>query len=242
MLDQFVFVYLDDILIFSPNEESHVQHIRQVLQHLLDNQLFVKAVKCEFHASTVTFPDFSLHPDGPHQVQFSAVADWPTPTSRKLVQRFLGFSNFYRRFIRNFSTIATHLHVLTSPHVKFLWSPQAYQAFCRLKACFTSAPVLTLPDPQQQQLEVDASDLGNRVVLSQHSSEDNKLYPCAFLSRKLSSMERNHGMGNQEMLAMKVWYGMVSMEDHVCDPTALLVAGHGKGGGEVCGSLSCLHP
>ncbi len=95
MLDQFVFIYLDGIPMLSP-EVTCVQHVCQVLQHLLDNQLFVEVKKCEFHATTVTFVGF-ISQNGiqmdPSKV--SAVSDWPMPTSCKLVQRFLGFANFY---------------------------------------------------------------------------------------------------------------------------------------------------
>ncbi len=103
MLDQFVFVYLDDILIFSADEESHIQHVHQVLQHLLDHHLFVKAGKCGFHTSTDAFLGFiiSVNDIWMDPAEVSEVANWPTPTSRKLVQQFLGFANFYRRFIRN---------------------------------------------------------------------------------------------------------------------------------------------
>ncbi len=78
-----------------------------------------------------------------------AVASWPTPTSHKLVQLFFGFTNSYRRFIQNFGTVAASLYALTSAHVKFMWSPQAEQAFRKLKQSFTSAPIHTLPDPSQ---------------------------------------------------------------------------------------------
>ena len=89
-LNHFMFVYLDDILIFSPDEESHVQHVCQVLQRLLENQLFVKAEKCNFHKNSVSFLGFIIAPDqvkmDPSKV--SAVANWPTP------EQFLGFDNF----------------------------------------------------------------------------------------------------------------------------------------------------
>ncbi|KAI3365894.1 hypothetical protein L3Q82_000868 [Scortum barcoo] len=105
MLNRFIFVYLDDILIFSRSLPEHTQHVRQVLQRLLENQLFVKAEKCEFHVSKVSFLGFiiapgQLHPD-PSKIK--AVENWPTPSTRKKLQQFLGFANFYRRFIRNYS-------------------------------------------------------------------------------------------------------------------------------------------
>ena len=206
-LNHFVFVYLDDILIFSRDEDSHVPHVRQVLRKLLDNQLYVKAEKCEFHVSSTSFLGFILGPDqimmDPAKV--SAVADWPTPSSRKKVQQFLGFANFYRKFVRNFSSIAAPMHVLTSPSVQFVWTPQADQAFQKLKKVFTTAPILTIPDPQRQfTVEVDASNEGIGAVLSQRAEKDSKLHPCAYLSRKLSAAERNYDVGNRELLAVKV--------------------------------------
>uniref|UniRef100_A0A4W6E7Z3 Gypsy retrotransposon integrase-like protein 1 n=1 Tax=Lates calcarifer TaxID=8187 RepID=A0A4W6E7Z3_LATCA len=133
-----------------------------------------------------------------------AVVNWVTPTSRREVQRFLGFANFYRKFIRNFSSLAAPLHQLTSSKNKFSWSLQAEQAFQMLKQRFATAPVLTQPDAQRQfVVEVDASDVGIGAILSQRSVTDNKLHPCAYLSRKLSSAEHNYSVGDRELLAIK---------------------------------------
>lgn len=201
-----VFVYLDDILIFSPDAKSHVNHVRQVLQKLLDNQLYVKAEKCEFHTEEVSFLGYIVSPNHIQMdpAKVSAVSQWPTPDSRKKVQQFLGFANFYRKFIRNFSSVAAPLHVLTSPKVPFKWTPQADLAFKLLRDRFTSAPILTIPDPQRQfMVEVDASNEGIGGVLSQRSAEDNKMHPCAYLSRKLTTAERNYDVGNKELLAVK---------------------------------------
>lgn len=133
MLNRFVFVYLDDILVFSPDKKTHIQHVLQILKRLLDHQLFVKAEKCEFHVSTVPFLGFIVSSDNIQMdpAKVSAVAKWPTPTSRKQVQRFLGFANFYRWFIRNFSSVAAPLHALTSPNIRFWWLTQADAAFQR---------------------------------------------------------------------------------------------------------------
>lgn len=194
LLNNFVFVYLNDILIFSPDEETHVSHVKQVLKCLLDHQPYVKAEKCEFHAPKISFlgcvvseSEIQMDPD-----KVSPVATWTTLSNRREVQRFLEFANFYRRFIRNFSSVSAPLHVLTSPKVKFSWTPQADSAFNELRERFTSAPILTLPD------------VGLGAVLSQRSATDDKLHPCAFLSRKLSPAERNYDVGNRELLAIKV--------------------------------------
>lgn len=110
-----MFVYLDDTLISSRSLEEHITHVRDVLQRLLENQLFVKAEKCEFHANSVSFLGYvvekgQLRAD-PSKVE--AVKGWPVPTTRKQLQRFPGFANFYRRFIHNYSQIAARLSRLT---------------------------------------------------------------------------------------------------------------------------------
>ncbi|KAI5606638.1 hypothetical protein C0J50_9994, partial [Silurus asotus] len=112
-----------------------------------------------------------------------AVEEWPEPENRKQLQRFLGFANFYRKFIRGFSTIAATLHRLTSTCQPFTWNSEVEQAFLELKTQFTFAPVLTLPDPCRQfVVEVDASDKGVGDVLSQRGATDNRLHPCTFFS------------------------------------------------------------
>lgn len=141
---------------------------------------------------------------GPKKV--SAVLDWPVPSGCKQLQRFLGFANFYRRFIRNYSTLAAPNRALASPRFKFEWSPSAEEAFRRLHHKFATSPTLQMPDPKlfQFTVEVDASELGVGVVHSQLSPGDNKVYPCAFFSKKLSPAERNYDKGNHELLAVKL--------------------------------------
>ena len=106
-LNVFVFVYIDDILIFSKSEQEHVQHVRSVLQRLLENQLFVKVEKSEFHATEVSFLGYIISVGRIHMdpTKVKAGVDCPVPTTRKKLQQFLGFANFYRRFIRNYSSV-----------------------------------------------------------------------------------------------------------------------------------------
>ena len=205
MLDVFVVVYLDDILIFSQSLEDHVQHVRRVLERLLHNRLFVKAEKCRFHSTSVDYLGFIVEKGhtraDPRKVQ--TVVDWPEPTNRKDLQSFLGFANFYRRFVRNYSKLAEPLTHLTSPSQPYIWSPAARAAFQALKVRFTSAPVLLHPDRKRQfVVEVDASDSGVGGVLSQRSADDQKLHPCAFFSRRFLPAERNYDVGNRELLAV----------------------------------------
>ncbi len=210
MLNIFIFVYLDDILIFSPSLQEHVLHVRRVLQRLLENRLFVKAEKCVFHASSVSFLGSVVSADGismdPAKVR--AVMDWPVPDSRTALQRFLGFANFYRRFIHNFSQVATPLTALTLTRSRFTWSNAAQEAFDRLKRLFTSAPILITPDTSRQFIvEVDASNVGVGAVLSQRSSQDDRVHPCAFFSHRLSPTEHNYDVGNHELLAIRLALG-----------------------------------
>ncbi len=110
-----------------------------------------------------------------------AVVSWPTPDSRKALQRFLGFANFYCRFIRNFSQLAAPLTALTSTKTAFRWSNAA-----------------------EAVVEVDASEVGVGAVLSQRATSDDKMHPCAFFSHRLSPAERNYDIGNRELLAVKL--------------------------------------
>lgn len=207
MINRFVFVYLDDILIYSRNAQEHTRHVRQVLERLLKNRLFVKAEKCEFHTTTISFLGYIISAGEIKMApeKLTAVRDWPRPETRKQLQRFLGFANFYPRFIRNYSRVAAPLTSLTSVNKPFLWTSEAEDTFNELKSRFTSAPILVQPDPSQQFIvEVDASDSGVGAILSQRSATDQKLHPCAFFSLRLSPAERNYDVGNRELLAVKL--------------------------------------
>lgn len=199
LLHKAVFVYLDDILIFSSFLEEHISHVRDVLKRLLENKLFAKAEKCEFHVQSVSFLGFviekgQLRPD-PSKVE--AVKNWLVPTTRKQLQCFLGFSNFYSRFIRNYSRLAAPLTRLTSSKINFTWSSAKQSAFDNFKSKFTNAPILVHPDPERQfVVKVDASDSGVRAILSQHIPTYHKLHLYAFFSPRLTPAERNYDVGN----------------------------------------------
>ncbi len=134
-----------------------------------------------------------------------AVVNWPRPHSVKELQRFLGFANFYRRFIRNFSTVAAPLTSMSKKGPqRLVWTPRATSAFQELRKRFTTAPILHHPDPELEFIvEVDASSTGIGAVLSQRQGDPLKTYPCAFYSRKLNPAEQNYDVGNRELLSMK---------------------------------------
>ncbi|KAL0180477.1 hypothetical protein M9458_022883 [Cirrhinus mrigala] len=207
MLGRWVIIYMDDILVYSDSLKSHVSHVRKVLQRLISHHLFAKAEKCEFHQTATTFLGYVVSSEGVamDDSKVQAVLRWPQPSTLKELQRFLGFSNFYRRFIRNFSTVAAPLTSMVKKGVKRLsWTSAAVQAFKLLKERFTTAPILHHPDPERQFIvEIDASSTGIGAVLSQRHGDPPKLFPCAFYSRKLSQAEQNYDVGNRELLAMK---------------------------------------
>ncbi|KAI2653262.1 Transposon Tf2-6 polyprotein [Labeo rohita] len=206
MLGRWCYAYLDDILIYSKTLEEHTQHVRAVLRRLLAHQLYCKLEKCAFHQHSTTFLGFVISPQGvamdPQKLE--AVRSWPLPSSLKQLQRFLGFANFYRRFIQGFSATAAPLTALTKPsHGAFHLTPEAIQAFKTLCNLFTTAPVLTHPNPGKPfVVEVDASDVGVGAVLSQRGP-DGKLHPCSFFSRKFNSTQQRYGVGDRELLAIK---------------------------------------
>ncbi|KAK3535399.1 hypothetical protein QTP70_012828 [Hemibagrus guttatus] len=136
--------------------------------------------------------------------KISAVTEWPRPTTIKELQRFLGFANFYRRFIRNSITAVPLTSLLKGKPSRLKWTEDATQAFANLKNSFTTAPILKHPDPNLPfVVEVDASDSGIGAVLSQCNGQPSKLFPCAYFSRKLTDAECNYDVSNKELLAMK---------------------------------------
>ena len=143
-LDKFVVVFIDDILVYSQNEEEHAEHLRIVLTRLRDNQLYAKFSKCEFWLNKIPFLNHVLSGDGisvdPTKVQ--EVLEWKAPTTVTEVRSFLGLAGYYRRFILDFSKIAKPMTRLLQKDEKFVWTPKCEEAFHTLWTLLTSAPVL----------------------------------------------------------------------------------------------------
>ncbi|KAH0611235.1 uncharacterized protein H6S33_011662 [Morchella sextelata] len=203
-LDMFCTAYLDDILIYSDTFKEHQIHVEKVLEALQRNGVLLKPEKCEFHTQSTTYLGLIIEPNGikmdPRKVE--TVKNWTVPKTVKDVQAFLGFANFYRRFIRGFSELASPLNRLTRKDISFGWTPEAQTAFNALKEAFTTAPILTHVDPEKEiTVETDASDYVSAGVLSQYD-DNGTLRPVAYFSKKHSPAECNYEIYDKELLAI----------------------------------------
>jgi hypothetical protein len=169
-LDKFIVVFIDDILIYSKNEQDHAKHLHIFLQRLRDHQLCAKFSKCKFRLDSVKFLGHTISSEGiavdPSKVQ--EVMDWKPPTSIHQIHSFLGLAAYYPRFIPDFSRIVKPMTVLLKKGVKFVWSEKCEKAFHTLREHLTIAPVLAQPD-NTKPLDVycDASGAGLGCVLMQ---------------------------------------------------------------------------
>lgn len=202
-LDTVVVIYLDDILIYSADPKDHVTHVRRVLQLLSNAQLQVNLDKCQFSVTKVEFLGYVISPEGiamdPAKVK--AITSWPIPTSVRDIQVFLGFANFYRRFIKNFSQIVGPITRLLKKDTPFVWDLAPQSAFKALRHAFTSEPVLFHFDPAKPCfVEPDASKNALGAVCSQ-PDDQGILHPLAFFSRSLTPPERNYHIHDTELLA-----------------------------------------
>ena len=198
-----VVVYLDDILIYSQNEEDHEKHVREVLLRLQEHKLYCKLSKCNFFTTSIPYLGHVITPNGvsmdPSKV--ACVQDWPVPSSVVEIQSFLGLANYYRAFIPNFAEKAVHMTKLTRKDVPFVWGPDQQKAFDELKLEFTEGRILAHPDTSKSfVLETDASDVALGGVLSQYHGDD--LRPVAFYAKQHSPAERNYEIYDKELLAI----------------------------------------
>ena len=199
-----VIIYMDDILIFTETLEEHRRMVKKVLEVLAKNKLFLKAEKCSFEQTQVEYLGLLISAGKIEMdpIKIEGVSKWPTPSNVKEVQSFLGFVNFYRRFIQDFSDIAKPLHDLTRKDVAWTWTDSCQKAFDSLKNAITSSPILIFPDDNKPyKLEADSSDYASGAVLSQEG-EDGKWHPVAFLSKSLNAVERNYDIHDKELLAI----------------------------------------
>jgi len=197
LLGEFVVVYFDDILVYSKSEEEHANHLHQVLSILAQEEVYGNLEKCHFFTSQVIFLGYVVSAQGIHvdESKVQAIQDWPVPTSIQQVRSFHGLASFYRRFVRDFSTIvALMIEVLKAK--RFEWTEQAQKAFEEIKCKLTSAAMLALPSFSKVfEVECNASDVGIGAVLSQEKR------PIAFFSEKLNDAKRKYSTYDKEFNA-----------------------------------------
>ena len=221
LVDVTCIVYLDDILIFSENPEDHEKHVREVLERLRKAKLYINLDKCDFYQDTVGYLGFVVGPDGVkmEEERVAAITYWPTLVSVKDIQVFLGFTGFYRRFIKNYAKIAAPLTDLLrgQPAHMFTMTEAGEVAFEDLKRAFTTAPLLKHYDPTLPiKVETDASGRAIGAIISQRHGD--LWHPVAFLSRKLSPAEANYDTADAEFLAIveafRTWRHYLAYTQH----------------------------
>lgn len=202
-IDNFVVVYLDDILVFSKNMEEHRAHLARVLEVLKEHQLYAKWKKCSFAQASISYLGHVIDKEGIHTDpdKIKVVRDWKPPKNAQGVRSFLGLANFFRRFIQGFADIAHPLYDLTKKKATFVWQTIHEEAFEKLKQALISAPVVVAPLPGTNFVVMtDASDVAIGAVLLQDQGKG--LQVIAFESRKLNPHERNYAVHEKEMLAI----------------------------------------
>ena len=204
LLDEGVVVYLDDLLIYSEDEKSHLDLVRRVMERIRIAKLCCSIKKSDIHVRQKEFLGYHTSPEGISMstAKVESVKNWPVPRNVKDIQAFLGFANFDRHFIEGFSKIRKPLTDLTQKDKTFEWTPQCEDAFRRLKSMFTEGPILAHFDfMPSTRLEMDAIDFALGAILSQ-LCENNRWHPIAFHSRKFQPAEVNYDVHDKEMTAI----------------------------------------
>ncbi|VDC04626.1 unnamed protein product [Peniophora sp. CBMAI 1063] len=204
LVDVTVVLYLDDIIIFSEDPSKHEEHVREVLRRLREADLYLKPEKCRFNATEVEYLGLLISPGNVSMdpVKVQGITDWPTPKNLSHVNQFLGFCNFYRRFIEGYSALTRPLDALRKKDVAWRWGIEEERAFREIKHRFVSAPLLMMPDTHAPfVVETDASDFAVGAVLSQYDAQGD-LRPVAFFSKAMAPAERNYDIYDKELLAI----------------------------------------
>ncbi|THH03159.1 hypothetical protein EW145_g6483 [Phellinidium pouzarii] len=203
--EEAILIYMDDILIFSDNLEDLCHKTNRVLNVLQENDLFLKPEKCIFEVQEVEFLGMIIRPNNIHMdpVKLAGIQQWPEPHTVKQLRSFLGFCNFYRRFIPNYSSIAYPLNELTRTNEPWKWNKLRTNAFTTLKDLFSSQLALLIPDKNKPFiLETDASKVASGAVLYQANSNGD-LQPCGFISEAFGPAQQRYEVYNRELLGVK---------------------------------------
>ena len=196
--------YIDDVVIYSDTWEEHLQIMHELFRRLKEANLTVNLCKTEFCHATVEYLGHIVSGGSikPFHAKVEAVLNFPTPTNKKMLMRFLGMVGFYRKFCQNFSIVVVPLTNLLQKRVKFEWDKKCDDAFNKIKSVLVSGPVLCTPDfTKQFKLNVDACDVGVGSVLYQED-DDNVDKIVGYFSKKLTKSQRNYSTIEKECLAL----------------------------------------
>lgn len=206
----FVFVYIDDILVFSKTPEEHKEHLRILFSRLREYGLRIKASKCLFGVSSLNFLSYEISKDGikPSYEKIKSITEFPQPQTIKQSQRFLGMINYYHRFIpnlaRKLAPIYSHLALFqrsSRKNQKFTWPDFCVNAFSEAKESLANATLLNFPKSNAKlSLISDASNTDVGAVLQQLDGDT--WTPLAFFSRKLSKSQTSYSAFDRELLAI----------------------------------------
>jgi len=195
---------MDDTGSFANNLEEAIKVNREILAIFRKHKLYCKASKCEFHKDQMELLGVIISGNGlgMEDKKITTIQDWPIPTNLKEMKGFIGFCNFYRRFLKNFSIIAQPLHELDKKGVKWKWEAPQQQAFEQLKKVVVNEPCLKQPILDKPFcMETDASGFAYGATLSQ-KQEDGKYHPVAFMSKSMIPAERNYDTYDREALGI----------------------------------------
>jgi RNase H-like domain found in reverse transcriptase/Reverse transcriptase (RNA-dependent DNA polymerase)/Integrase zinc binding domain len=218
--NRLVIVYMDDILIFADTKEELERITKLVLEKLQEHNLFLKAKKCKFCQTRIEYLGMIIEEGriSMDAVKLGGIRDWPVPTTLKQTRSFLGFGNFYWKFISHYSELARPLNDLMKKDKKFEWTTECQEAFDTMKKRFTEEPVLLMPDQSKPfQIESDASKVATGMVLTQLNSNGDR-HPIAFLSKTFSETKRKYEIYDWEVLgiirALKEWRHYIQGSGH----------------------------
>jgi RNase H-like domain found in reverse transcriptase/Reverse transcriptase (RNA-dependent DNA polymerase) len=226
--EDLIIVYMDDILAFSKMIDGLKKIKRIILEKAREYDLYFKAKKCEFRKPKIEYLGLVVKEGklAMDSAKLKGILDWPAPKTVKEVWSFIGFRNFYCRFVKVFSCLAHSLHDLLKKDKKFVWSEECQESFDQLKKQFTEEPVLMMPDHLKPfQIQVNSLLFTTGGIFIQMNTNGDR-HPCAYLSKSLTKEQKNYDTGDRELLeivrALKEWRHYIQGSGH----TTIILSNH----------------